>query len=134
MNYFVITNNPAVVERFSKTSERDVNRAELVVRESFRDVLCECRDRIHSGARLVSHPLSGSVKPWETPYRSVLLSPGTELDLSSVETIEQAMERYDTLVNQHTRREYPEQVYQDFQMVDASLLESAISSLRSAFL
>lgn len=31
------------------------------------------RDRIHEGHLLLSHPLSGSVKPNETPYKSVMI-------------------------------------------------------------
>jgi hypothetical protein len=36
-------------------------------------VLLTVRDHIHSGARLLTHPQAGSVKPYETPYRSVLV-------------------------------------------------------------
>ena len=135
MNYFVVTNNPLVIERFSQHSDKDINRASVIVKDDFRDVLCECRDRVHAGAKLISHPLSGSVKPWETPYRSVLVTANhADLHYASLETIEQAIERYDALVKSHTKRHYAHNVDEDFQLIDASLLNSAEHSLRSAFL
>jgi hypothetical protein len=38
---------------------------------SYRDILIKTRDLVYAGHRLYTHPLAGSVKPNETPYRSV---------------------------------------------------------------
>ena len=64
----VITNNPLVRSRLDDTHE--VIYLEL----SYEELLKVVRDRIYEGHRLLTHPLSGSVKPKETPYKSVLIS------------------------------------------------------------
>ena len=63
MEFVVVTNNPLVNEKYG--SELTVDYADI----PFRDVLCKVRDLIHQGHRLLTHPLSGSVKPHETPDR-----------------------------------------------------------------
>ena len=65
----------------------------------------------------MTHPLSGSVKPKETPYKSVLISERKEkVDGESVRLIENAI-----LVCQKFQdksKYYKEEVYKDFQLVD----------------
>ena len=86
-NYFIITNNPLVLEKLGETHN-------VVYKEiSYEEVLEEVRDRIHEGHLLLSHPLSGSVKPNETPYKSVMLSKGKgEMDERSLSIIENAIQ------------------------------------------
>ena len=86
MNYIVITNNPLVLSKLNDTHE--VIYQEL----SYEELLKKVRDRIYDGHRLLTHPLSGSVKPNETPYKSVLLSGRKEkVDEESVRLIESAI-------------------------------------------
>ena len=66
------------------------------VEGSYRDVLIAVRDKIHKGHRLLSHPLSGSVKPNETPYKSVIISRNSAgMDLDSLKIIEDSIAAYD---------------------------------------
>lgn len=84
--YMVITNNPLVRSRLDDTHE--VIYLEL----SYEELLKVVRDRIYEGHRLLTHPLSGSVKPKETPYKSVLISERKEkVDGESVRLIENAI-------------------------------------------
>ena len=69
MKYFILTNNPLAADEFGES--HDVRFIEGV----FGDVLIEARNLIDKGAVLLVHPLYGSVKPNETPYRSYLLKP-----------------------------------------------------------
>ena len=56
------------------------------------DVLTHVRDLVHSGHKLLTHPLAGSVKPNETPFRSVALTEEAgPLDLESLDLIEAAL-------------------------------------------
>ena len=67
-SYMILTNNPLVLEKLKDTHNviyKDI---------SYEELLKEVRDRIHEGHLLLSHPLSGSVKPNETPYKSVMIS------------------------------------------------------------
>lgn len=119
--YMVITNNPLVRSRLDDTYE--VIYLEL----SYEELLKVVRDRIYEGHRLLTHPLSGSVKPKETPYKSVLISERKEkVDGESVRLIENAI-----LVCQKFQdksKYYKEEVYKDFQLVDWTLLESGLAS------
>ena len=117
----VITNNPLVRSRLDDIHE--VIYLEL----SYEELLKVVRDRIYEGHRLLTHPLSGSVKPKETPYKSVLISERKEkVDGESVRLIENAI-----LVCQKFQdksKYYKEEVYKDFQLVDWTLLESGLAS------
>jgi hypothetical protein len=117
----VITNQPLVRSRLDDTHE--VIYLEL----SYEELLKVVRDRIYEGHRLLTHPLSGSVKPKETPYKSVLISERKEkVDGESVRLIENAI-----LVCQKFQdksKYYKEEVYKDFQLVDWTLLESGLAS------
>lgn len=119
--YMVITNNLLVRSRLDDTHE--VIYLEL----SYEELLKVVRDRIYEGHRLLTHPLSGSVKPKETPYKSVLISERKEkVDGESVRLIENAI-----LVCQKFQdksKYYKEEVYKDFQLVDWTLLESGLAS------
>lgn len=119
--YMVITNNPLVRSRLDDIHE--VIYLEL----SYEELLKVVRDRIYEGHRLLTHPLSGSVKPKETPYKSVLISERKEkVDRESVRLIENAI-----LVCQKFQdksKYYKEEVYKDFQLVDWTLLESGLAS------
>ena len=119
--YMVITNNPLVRSRLDDPHE--VIYLEL----SYEELLKVVRDRIYEGHRLLTHPLSGSVKPKETPYKSVLISERKEkVDGESVRLIENAI-----LVCQKFQdksKYYKEEVYKDFQLVDWTLLESGLAS------
>lgn len=119
--YMVITNNPLARSRLDDTHE--VIYLEL----SYEELLKVVRDRIYEGHRLLTHPLSGSVKPKETPYKSVLISERKEkVDGESVRLIENAI-----LVCQKFQdksKYYKEEVYKDFQLVDWTLLESGLAS------
>ena len=119
--YMVITNNPLVRSRLD--DKHEVIYLEL----SYEELLKVVRDRIYEGHRLLTHPLSGSVKPKETPYKSVLISERKEkVDGESVRLIENAI-----LVCQKFQdksKYYKEEVYKDFQLVDWTLLESGLAS------
>ena len=86
-SYSVLTNNPLVRDTLK-------DKKEVIYKEiSYEDVLREARDRVYRGYRLLSHPLSGSVKPNETPYKSIMIgNRKEEIDALSVRIIESAIE------------------------------------------
>lgn len=65
----IVTNNPLVRERYEE-------QFEIVFFEDLpiQDFMMKVRDMCMEGYELLTHPLSGSVKPGETPYKSVLMS------------------------------------------------------------
>ena len=63
----IATNNPLAEAEF-----RDRFKVEFF--EDAGGVLAFARDLVHAGHSLMTHPLAGSVKPNETPYKTILIS------------------------------------------------------------
>ena len=92
---------------------------------TYREILIAVRDMVYKGHTLYTHPLSGSVKPNETPYKSVVISRvphGFEAD--QAEIIANAVVAYDKF--KPLDRVLPERILQDFQLVDYTLLSGGI--------
>jgi len=82
-------------------------------------VLQAVRDRVHMGHELITHPLSGSVKPNETPYKSVIISTETgALCLRSLSIIEESIQTCEKFPPLNI----PQNALQDFMEIDYSLL------------
>ena len=88
----------------------------------------EVRDLVHQGYELITHPLMGSVKPNETPYRSIILKKGTDTDLQSVEIIEISLQTYEKFEKMKPSPKWKQSILEDFQFVDLRLFESSLDS------
>ena len=126
MGFMILTNNPLVAERL-----RDRCVVELV-EGTHMELLKLVRKRAHEGFKLLTHPLAGSVKPNETPYRSVLLSrTAGQPDASSISMAEESVltcEKFGRL----KFPEMPQQMREDFQLIDFGLIEGALPSAEVA--
>ena len=128
MDYTILTNNPKVNEKFGDSH-----------RVSFYDVPAEsilsiAADMIDSGCVLLNHPLYGSVKPNETPYKSLLLKKkaGTYTwdavsSDESRELINKAITAYNKFT--HKKEDTSHDLLLDYQVVDLSLLASAAEAV-----
>lgn len=125
-NVIIISNNPRVVSK--------LKAFEHLVCDHYEQVLIQVRNKIHAGARLLTHPLAGSVKPGESPYRSVAIRDerGT-LDMQSLDVIERAIERFRTMTANKRERQYPAEVLEDFQLIDYNLLLTGLESILSQY-
>lgn len=118
----IITNNPMVRDEFSEKYQ--VDYAEI----SFEDILKKVRDKVYLGHQLLTHPLSGSVKPNETPYKSIMISTKPDkLDFNEMEIIENAIHACKKF--EFRSDKYAPHVYVDFQYVDHTLISSALQSI-----
>lgn len=115
----------------SNNSSVELLEQDLFIRGTLLDVLRETRNLVHSGHLLISHPLAGSVKPNETPYKSVVLSKQSkgQVDFQSLSIIEASLQTAARMLNERPLRPYSERVLADFQCIDRDLLQSALSSL-----
>lgn len=115
----IITNNPRVLRELAP--EHDVS----FHKERLMDLFVRVRDLVHKGHRLYTHPLSGSIKPGETPYKSILVSkePGV-LDFESLQMVENAI--LTTRKFGHEYRDLPDSVDLDFQLVDYTLIKGVL--------
>ncbi len=119
--YIIMTNNPLVNKTLKDECEV------RYISGTYAEILQAIRDRIHLGYRLMSHPLSGSVKPGETPYKSVMLSTDKgRLDIKSLSMIESAIQSCKKF--NFTKDSYDDRVLEDFQTVDLSLIKSGIDA------
>lgn len=113
----IVSNNPMVV--FQKEDVR-IN-ASGVIR-----VLEKVRDLVHLGHHLLTHPLAGSIKPNENPFKSVVISAKPlGMDVKSVQIAEDSLETAKRMLKEMPYRSFSDQELNDFMMLDLSLLESA---------
>ncbi len=123
-NFFIMSNNPLAKEKY----------AELVLEKQLdvEGIFKAARDEIHLGSVLINHPLSGSVKPNESPFKSLVLSTRRgDVDMKSLQLIEGALEVLKKLGKKV--RKYPNQALEDFKVIDLDLLDSAMLALPAEF-
>ena len=117
--YLIITNNPLVVECLPKDYAVEYENI------TYRQVLLKVRDMVYAGHRLYTHPLAGSVKPNETPYKSVVVSKlPKKMEQDEAMIISSSIETFDKF--KPIRRELPERVLKDFRLIDYTLLCGAV--------
>ncbi|WP_296255528.1 GrdX family protein [uncultured Ezakiella sp.] len=121
----IVTNNPYVRDKF----ENEFNLVYIDDNKTYMEVLTTIRDMVHKGYKLLTHPLSGSVKPNETPYKSVMLEEGSALDSDSLMIIEGAIQTMKKFQNNEATPNWPERVHDDFRVVDLSLMENTVYRL-----
>ena len=92
-------------------------------------MLLKIRDLVHTGYKVLTHPLSGSVKPNETPYKSVIIEEGNTLDEDSVKIIELSIATLDKFQNMERTPNWTERVLDDFRVVDLDLMVCTIERL-----
>lgn len=119
----VITNNPISYRELSKKFEV------IYVEKHVTEVYKEVRDKIHMGHRLLTHPLLSSIKPNETPYRTICVSKEKceKCDYKSLMLIENSMSTVDKFLNMSPIPEYPQSIMEDFQVIDFDLINKAIN-------
>lgn len=121
-NFFIITNNELVRDKFA--AEQMVEFHE----EAHIPLLERVRDYVHLGHKLLTHPLAGSIKPNETPYKTVLLTKAKgPLDGDSVRIIEESIATC-LKFNKPKFVVIPQDMRQDFRTIDCSLAENALAS------
>ena len=128
MKYVILTNNPLAEDEFKETHNVEFVDGKLI------DMLIKARDMVNCGAVLLNHPLYGSVKPNETPYRSLLIKCPAEpadgsfpaADPESVRLIGNAVNAFRKFI---VKKEITNpSLLEDFQVVDLSLLKSAVAA------
>ncbi len=120
LEYRIITNNPLVARCVPGSYWVDLHTD-----KSYRDILVMVRDLVYQGHRLYTHPLSGSVKPNETPYKSIVISrKPRKMEADEALLIASAVETFDKFSPR--RRVLTEEMHKDFQLIDYTLLCGAL--------
>ncbi|MDR7855832.1 GrdX family protein [Tissierella sp.] len=125
MSSVIITNNPYVNEKYKDTMEI-IYKEEL----NYLEILEFLRDKIHAGHELLTHPLSGSIKPNETPYKTIMISKEKgELDQSGILIVEESIATAKKFQTNKPTPDWLEHVLDDFRVIDLSLIENVIDKL-----
>ena len=115
-DYVILTNNPSVAAAYPEISR--------FIEGGVADIFVAVRDAVHKGGQIISHPLSGSIKPNETPYKSVVISTDTgSLDFKSLQIIEDAISVLRRLPDK--QRSYDASMLEDFRIIDLDHVSSA---------
>jgi len=122
-DFLIITNNPLVV---SCMEGKGLFTIEFHPELNYREILVKVRDMVYAGHTLYTHPLAGSVKPNETPYKSVVVSVEPHgFDMMESEIISNAIGVYDKF--KPIGWQLAERHHKDFQLIDYTLLAGAIN-------
>jgi len=127
----IITNNPLVKEKLLQKTERpDKVKSVMLLDCDYMGVLQNVRNLVHVGYKILTHPLYGSVKPNETPYRTICVEKGEALDMDSLKLIESAIQTVDTFQKNYKTPVWDERVTNDFQVVDLDLMVHTLNGIK----
>lgn len=118
----IITNNPMV---------QNIKGYEVCwVEGSSQAVYYKVLNFVGLGHKLLSHPLAGSIKPNQNPYRSIVVSKQKgQISEEDLKIISQCLEKVETMSLETTRSDLKVNHAEDFQLVDKELLLNALDSL-----
>ena len=131
MKYMIITNNTLVKEKYGDLSvHKNLTDLRFLEGQSFLEVLEYVRNHVHKGHTLLTHPLTGSIKPYETPYKSIVISTEAgDMDMDSLSIIESAIEVTQKFMRDYKAKQLKEKHHNDFKVIDLSLIASGIESI-----
>lgn len=125
MDSIIVTNNIYVYEKYKDSRE-------MIFKEDFTylQILELIRDKIHDGHKLLTHPLSGSIKPNETPYKTIMISKNKgKLDQEGLIILEESIVLVNNFISDKPTPNWVERVLDDFRVIDLSLIENVIDKL-----
>src|SRR6056297_1947364 len=111
--YVIVTNNKKLINKYN-----DI-KIDIINLKTIEKIFNKTRDLIHKGYILVSHPLAGSVKPYQNPYRSIILKKGNKLDYQSLKNYENSYYKYEQFKSdKKNKNNLSEKIKDDYQTID----------------
>lgn len=116
----IISNNPLVKTNTSIPVDMTEGNCLNVMQRALHFVSC--------GYKLVSHPLSGSIKPNHNPYKSILLNRevNNDPDIPSIHLLHKSMLKAEQMIAENPLPDWSASYTADLQQVDLDLLLSAL--------
>ena len=116
----IVTNNDRVADKY-----KDIMKVELV--NSYEEVLIKARDMVYDRHRLLTHPQAGSLKPNQTPYRSIIVYPSdNSSNMDDVMMIEKAIETFNKFREIKETPKYEEKIANDYKTIDLSMIDNVM--------
>ncbi|OQY41661.1 MAG: hypothetical protein B6227_04490 [Fusobacteriia bacterium 4572_74] len=123
MKFRIITNNPLVNLKY-----KDLYPVDHLDDATFLEILEFTRSKVHSGYEILTHPLTGSVKPGETPFKSIIITEeATKLNFDSLKLIEDAIITTRKFILKKVN--WTDKVLGDFKLIDCDIITSGIESI-----
>ncbi len=121
--FLILTNNPMAAEKFAHCGE-----VRFYPEDNYRQLLIRVRDLVYVGHRLQNHPLYGSLRPHETPYRTVVVSAEASTpDMEECTILSDSLSRLDSFLLPD-KNVMSEKLLHDYQLIDCSLVERIFSA------
>jgi hypothetical protein len=119
VKYRYLTNNPIMLnDIYGEVEYSDISILELFYK---------VEGEVLKGFKLLSHPLTGSIRPDITPYKTVILSAESgPIDKESLSIIQKSIDYTYKLVSSHEPPDWDENEKIDFQFVDRSIINYAL--------
>jgi len=120
----VVTNNPQVRD-FLQNNKLEKQYDLCWVEGFIEDVLLKVRDLCHANHELLTHPLTGSIKPNQTPYKTVVVEKTSTIsNLESIQMAEESLAKALSLLESWPRPESFKRYLDDFAIIDLDFLKS----------
>lgn len=124
----MLTNNP-LIRDYNLSCDVEYMEGPLL------DVLLEAKRYIVDEKRTIhTHPLSSSIKPNETVYKTIILSSKNHpyIDLESLELIENAIDVHGKFQANFQTPNWSERILNDFALIDFDLIMSTLPRMTYA--
>ncbi len=119
--FTLITNNKDLLKHVSSVE---------FIEGSALDVLVCVRNLVHSGSKILTHPLCGNLRPNHQPFRSIIIDKTTgPVDLESLTLIEDAIHIYEAC-KLITPQELDEAKRADYAYIDSQLMRVSLEQFR----
>lgn len=129
MEKTIITNNILVHDKYN--GKMTIMYFEEL---SYLEILEMVRDKIHEGYELLTHPLSGSIKPNETPFKSVAISVEKGvLNFKSLAIIEDSINTARKFIDGKKTPKWTRKILEDFRLIDFYLIDGAVQSMDQCY-
>ena len=119
----IVTNNQMCLDKFSKKYQVEFLNTGIM------DVLKTVRNHVHNGHLLLTHPLSSSIKPNETPFKTVVITKSKQevLDYQSVSFIEEAIHTTEKFIKDRGTPAWSDAVLNDFMLIDYDIISHGLN-------
>ncbi|WP_300283017.1 GrdX family protein [Peptacetobacter sp.] len=119
----IVTNNDKVLRKYQ-------NSIKIKFVESYEEVLITTRNFIFDRHRLLTHPQASSLKPNQTPFRSIIVYPSDNSNnLDDVMMIEKAIEVFEKFRKIKEIPKYEDKIADDYKTIDLSIIDNVIPRL-----
>ncbi|MBU3093082.1 GrdX family protein [Clostridium sp. CM028] len=119
----IVTNNPLCLDKFGEKYKVEFLSTGIM------NVLKAVRNHIHKGHLLLTHPLSSSIKPNETPYKTVIITKSKKevIDLQSVNFIEESIHTTEKFIKDRGTPAWSDAVRNDFMLIDYDIISHGLN-------